>query len=320
MVLVLANQSTNTCNKYDCGNNGILKVNASKILCPLNDKGISICDFNTCCDNIPISCIEALAHYCPIDGYLPNQVSDKHSCVICAGKNQENLHNLPNSKINWKCTNQDILNYCERLPEESRTFTVGWYQSGDIPYANICDDSINCPKGSTFVKKTTDSCTQIKWPIKSERTICELNDGALPTDEVIDVRKLGLNPGFITKNNKREPTYEKDGVYWKYYYPNEDNRPIIISNSDPRMKILNSLYENFNLTYIATKVGVDSPVYDYMILFITADGSTKKEGKHYNYTFIDYTGDNYVYDTYDYGIKDKDYNSKNPQICYIIKS
>jgi len=359
-------QSTNyTCTKYgdndapyNCGDDGILKYNANKILCPQNDKGISICNYDTCCDDIPINCDEALLQYCPFDG----NINDQHSCIICAGKNQEKLHNLPKSKNNWRCTHKNILDYCEPLPEYSGTFSVGWYQSGNI-LPNRCNGSINCPQGSTLIEKTTDGCTQIKWPLyKSERTICKLKDGALPTDEVIDVRELNLgntttfyllnmsycaldpessgpesdcynkddscevgcspkvhnNDGFICKNITNMGKKQGNGEWYQYSDSNISGKGTKIGPKDPILDVLNMLFCSFNIS----RIGVDKKgKNDYTIEFKT-DNANGGKGKHYNYTFIDNTGDNYDISTSYYsGVnRSLNYSSESPQINYIIRS
>ena len=337
----VGNQSTNdTCISqgtnsipFNCDSaSGIIKYNASKIVCPNNK-----CNFNTCCDKINTSCTQALNELCQYD----LDAVFKSDCIQCVG------HDNPLKLHKAGCLHNDLVDYCKDQPgrETRDLITPGFYKtgikindpSGWLPALigdfNICK-SKPCPKGSAFYENTKEGCifsadidkilTPLIGPIVNNRNICKLDKTIQSTDEVIDVRSLNLIPG-VTDDGKHKvsPSYWKNGNNWEYYYPNLLSNPSIILDTDPKIKILNMLYENFNFIRIGVnKLGGGVQASDYMIVFKNKDGSTTKEGKHYNYTFIDNTGDNYDISTRYYGGDGKtlDYNSESPQINYIIKS
>jgi len=337
----VGNQSTNdTCISqgtnsipFNCDSaSGIIKYNASKIVCPNNK-----CNFNTCCDKINTSCTQALNELCQYD----LDAVFKSDCIQCVG------HDNPLKLHKAGCLHNDLVDYCQDQPgrETRDLITPGFYKtgismndpSGWLPKLigdfNICK-SKPCPKGSAFYENTKEGClfstdidkylTPLIGPIVNNRNTCKLDKTIQSTDEVIDVRSLNLIPG-VTDDGKHKvsPSYWKNGNNWEYYYPNLLSNPSIILDTDPKIKILNMLYENFNFIRIGVnKLGGGVQASDYMIVFKNKDGSTTKEGKHYNYTFIDNTGDNYDISTRYYGGDGKTlgYNSESPQINYIIKS
>jgi len=103
----VGNQSTNyTCISqgtnsipFNCDSaSGILKYNASKIVCPNNK-----CNFKTCCDNINTSCTQALNEICPYD----TDAKFKSDCIQCVG------HDNPLKMHKAGCLHNDLADYCK---------------------------------------------------------------------------------------------------------------------------------------------------------------------------------------------------------------
>ena len=380
----VGNQSTNdTCISqgtnsipFNCDSaSGIIKYNASKIVC-LNNK----CTFNTCCDKINTSCTEALNELCQYD----IDATFKSDCIQCVG------HDNPLKLHKAGCLHNDLVDYCQDQPgrETRDLITPGFYKtgismndpSGWLPKLigdfNICK-SKPCPKGSAFYENTKEGClfsTDIDkylipliGPIVNNRNTCKLDKTIQSTDEVIDVRSLklgyiidnifqinyymldmsycdldpGANPagscydgndcvpgctakihnndGIICKNIKNMGKVQGYGKWYRYSNTDMKGEGTIIGPTDPKLDILNMLFCSFNIS----RIGVShSNILDdnYTIEFITDNANAN--GKHYNYTFIDNTGDNYDTQTSYYSgtMRQQDYSSESPQINYIIKS
>ena len=78
------------------------------------------------------------------------------------------------------------------------------------------------------------------------------------------------------------------------------------------------LFCNFNISRIG--ISHKEPTADWYIHFTTNNAKGDDDGKHYNYTFIDDTNDNYNESTFYYKDYQVYYYSNSPQIKYIIKS
>jgi hypothetical protein len=376
----VGNQSTNyTCISqgtnsipFNCDSaSGILKYNASKIVCPNNK-----CTFKTCCDNINTSCTQALNEICPYD----LDAEFKSECIQCVG------HDNPLKMHKAGCLHNDLADYCKDQPgrETRDLITPGFYKTGiNLPYdpsgwlpaligdINVCK-AVDCPKGSTIYENTKQGCifsseldkviSPIFGQIVNNRNICKLDKEIKPTDEVIDVRKLNLgnattfylldmnycalnpgslgpeskcyntdgtcatgctpklhNDGFICKNITNMGKTQGNGEWYKYPDSNISVKGTKIGPKDPILDVLNMLFCSFNIS----RIGVDKKEEkenDYTINFITNNANAKE--KHYNYTFIDNTGDNYdIRTSYYSGVnRTLNYSSESPQINYIIKS
>ena len=128
------------------------------------------------------------------------------------------------------------------------------------------------------------------------------NEDGFLCQSASNVSKIGTDHGY--------------GVWYKYTSPKMSDTPTIVKSTNI-LKVLNMLFCSFNIS----RIGVDhKDSNNYILHFLTSNA--KGNNTHYNYTFIDNTGDNYDISTSYYSGVNRtlNYSSESPQINYIIKS